>query len=110
MQVLDRYDGVPVLFTVRTSQGQLRLAYRCADTDASEAFLLVPITEAQVVALILGALPLATPFAQAEHVCQLWRDSRTGHLSLPRRVLWALLPDAMRPATNVCLQLPDGPV
>src|SRR5580658_7738640 len=48
--VLDEYDG-PRLFTIQSCDGDLLLAYLCAQDDDIERFLIVPADEALVSAI-----------------------------------------------------------
>jgi hypothetical protein len=55
--ILDEYDG-PRLFTVRSAEGDLLLAYACGDGANVERFLLVPTDDALVSAIESNKLSL----------------------------------------------------
>ena len=55
--VLDEYDG-PRLFTVRSKDDHLLLAYQCAQTDDLERYLIVPVDDELIKALDESRLTL----------------------------------------------------
>jgi len=103
-RVLDFYDE-PRLFTVRTPEGFLLLAYQCGSDSEVDRFLLVPASEGFLAEIESNLVPLreallAQPWA--------WLIDRThnGRLSPPSAVDPQVLPSGALPRSGTRL-LPD---
>ena len=89
-RVLDFYDE-PRLFTVRTSDGLLLLAYQCGSDSNVDRFLLVPANEVFLADIENNLVPLRDALL-AQPWAWLIDRARSGSLSRPSVVDPRLLP------------------
>lgn len=100
-RVLDEYDG-PRLFTVRSDDGHLLLAYQCAEDRTLERFLLVPASERTVSAILENAVSLRDALTGSGWAWLIDR-ARDGTLTRPAAVELDSLPDTALPRPGVRL-------
>ena len=102
--VLDEYDG-PRLFTVRSKDDHLLLAYQCAQTDDLERYLVVPVDDEIIKALDENRLTLREALTGRGVAWLVDRRKDGGVINLGA-VEPKILPASALPAEGVCL----GPV
>lgn len=106
--VLDEIDG-PRLFTVRSEEGHLLLAYMCAEDEATERFLLVPTSNRIVEAIENNRLALRDALTQQAVMCMV-DQQRDGTLSAPVQVNFDELPLTALPRTGTYLSALPQPL
>jgi len=100
-RILDEYDG-PRLFTTRTKDGNLLLAYQCAEDSEGERFLLVPASEQLVSEIENNQIALRDALQERGWAWLIDRD-RHGSLTSPVEVDPRLLPENALPKSGIRL-------
>lgn len=105
-EVLDAYDG-PRLFTVRSTDGQLLLAYLCAQQRGWQRFLLVPVNQTVIEDIVEDRIPLRKALLERGWG---WLVERTndGTVTQPGAVDVKLLPDEALPRVGAHLHSNAG--
>lgn len=104
-RVLDEYDG-PRLFTVRSHEGHLFLAYQCGEDGQLERFLLVPADDAFVADIEQNRLSLREALVRRGWAWLVDRR-RSGRITKPARVYPGDLPESALPTPGI--RLHPGP-
>lgn len=99
--VLDEMDG-PCLFTVRSDDGQLLLAYKCGEDETVERFLVVPTSKRIVEDIEGNHLPLRCALTQQALMCMV-DQLGDGSLTAPVQIDFEALPATALPRPNARL-------
>lgn len=101
LRVLDEMDG-PRLFTVRSDDGQLFLAYSCAEDDANSRYLLVPTSDRLIARIEQDELCVRDALTQ-QAVMLVVDVANDGRINLLGRVDPETLPEDALPRDGVTL-------
>jgi hypothetical protein len=107
-EVIDDIDG-PRLFTVRSADGLLLLAYQCGEDRETERFLLVPASEYLISSIKSGTISIRDALAPQAWAWIVDRDRR-GEIGAPAIVDVPRLPEKALPRPGVFLHRQPDPL
>jgi hypothetical protein len=106
-RVLDEYDG-PRLFTLRSLDGKLLLAYQCGEDDSRERFLIVPADERLIADIVSNRIALRDALVGRGGWAWIVDRLRNGSLTSPGAIDPSALPNEALPRAGTKLyRLPD---